>query len=70
MGYESLHIMESLTVQCLQVDNVIPILSQVLLCINIIESSCISHVYYAYILKKLWNKKKYKMNGDVEMAGW
>ena len=27
MGYESRHIMESLSVQCLQVDDVIPILS-------------------------------------------
>ena len=27
MGYESLHIMELLSVQCLQVDDVIPILS-------------------------------------------
>ena len=27
MGYESLHIMELLSVQCLQVDHVIPILS-------------------------------------------
>ena len=26
MGYESLHIMELLSVQCLQVDDVIPIL--------------------------------------------
>ena len=27
MGYESLHVMELLSVQCLQVDDVIPILS-------------------------------------------
>ena len=27
MGYESMHIMELLSVQCLQVDDVIPILS-------------------------------------------
>ena len=31
MGYESLHIKELLSVQCLQVDDVIPILSAVVL---------------------------------------
>ena len=32
MGYESLHITELLSVQCLQVDDVIPILSPALYC--------------------------------------
>ena len=32
MGYESLHIMELLCVQCLQVDDVIPILSPAVYC--------------------------------------
>ena len=32
MGYESLHIMELLSVQCLQVDDVIPILSPAVYC--------------------------------------
>ena len=32
MGYESLHIMELLSVQCLQVDDVIPILSSAVYC--------------------------------------
>ena len=32
MGYESLHIMELLSVQCLQVDDVIPILSLAVYC--------------------------------------
>ena len=32
MGYESLHIMELLNVQCLQVDDVIPILSPAVYC--------------------------------------
>ena len=32
MGYESLHITELLSVQCLQVDNVIPILSPAVYC--------------------------------------
>ena len=32
MGYESLHIMELLSVQCLQVDDVIPILSPAVCC--------------------------------------
>ena len=32
MGYESLHIMELLIVQCLQVDDVIPILSLAVYC--------------------------------------
>ena len=32
MGYESLHITELLSVQCLQVDDVIPILSPAVYC--------------------------------------
>ena len=32
MGYESLHIMELLSVQCLQVDDVIPILLPAVYC--------------------------------------
>ena len=32
MGYESLHKMELLSVQCLQVDDVIPILSPAVYC--------------------------------------
>ena len=32
MGYESLHIMEILSVQCLQVDDVIPILLPAVYC--------------------------------------
>ena len=32
MGYESLHIMELLSVQCLQVDDVIPILPPAVYC--------------------------------------
>ena len=32
MGYESLHIMELLSVLCLQVDDVIPILSPAVYC--------------------------------------
>ena len=32
MGYESLHIMELISVQCLQVDDVIPILSSAVYC--------------------------------------
>ena len=32
MGYESLHIMELLSVKCLQVDDVIPILSPAVYC--------------------------------------
>ena len=32
MGYESLHIMELLSVQCLQVDDVIPTLSPAVYC--------------------------------------
>ena len=32
MGYESLHIMEILSVQCLQVDGIIPILSLAVYC--------------------------------------
>ena len=32
IGYESLHIMELLSVQCLQVDDVIPILSPAVYC--------------------------------------
>ena len=32
MGYESLHIMKSHSVQCLQVDDVIPILSPAVYC--------------------------------------
>ena len=32
MGYESMHITELLSVQCLQVDDVIPILSSAVYC--------------------------------------
>ena len=32
IGYESLHIMELLSVQCLQIDDVIPILSPAVYC--------------------------------------
>ena len=32
MGYESLHIMQLLSVQCLQVDDTIPILSPAVYC--------------------------------------
>ena len=32
MGYESLHLTELLSVQCLQVDDVIPILSSAVYC--------------------------------------
>ena len=32
MGYESLHILELLSVQCLQVDDVVPILSPAVYC--------------------------------------
>ena len=32
MGYESLHVMELLSVQCLQVDDVIPVLSPAVFC--------------------------------------
>ena len=32
MGYESLHIMELLSVQCLQVDDIIPLLSPAVYC--------------------------------------
>ena len=34
MGYESLHIMELLGVQCLKVDDVIPILSPAVYCVG------------------------------------
>ena len=36
MGYESLHIMELLSVQCLQVDDVIPILSPAVYCVVLV----------------------------------
>ena len=39
MGYESLHIMELLSVQCLQVDDVIPILSPAVLCGVVLKDS-------------------------------
>ena len=42
MGYESLHIMELLSVQCLQVDDVIPIFSPAVYCGF---GRCDSHTY-------------------------
>ena len=57
MGYESLHIMEILSVQCLQVDDVIPILSSAVYCGF---ESCSSQRWHYFLmgvnsLVKLWH---------------
>ena len=59
MGYESLHILELLSVQCLQVDDVIPILSPAVYCgFGRCGSQRFAWWHYflmgVYILFKLW----------------
>ena len=46
MGYELLHVMELLSVQCLQLDDVIPILWPAVFCVDVVLKKFIWWQYF------------------------